>query len=50
MSRRINDRPAIVLFQRPSAPPLAIQRDEAVALHHHRDFLATKRLLKIRMT
>jgi hypothetical protein len=50
MSRRLNDKPAIVLFQRPAAAPPGIQSDKAVALHRHRDFQATKRLFKIRMT
>ena len=51
MSRRVNDRPAVVLLSRPTGKKPAISMDKAVRLyHHHPDYGQTIAALNVRLT
>lgn len=50
MSRRINDRPAVVLFNRPAGTKPVITMDKAIRLYHHPDYSATIAALNVKLT
>ena len=50
MSRRVNDRPAVVLVSRPTGKQPAISMDKAIRLYHHPDYGQTIAALNVRLT
>lgn len=50
MSRRVNDRPAVVLFNRPTGKKPAINMDKAIRLYHHPDYSQTVAALNVGLT
>jgi len=50
MSRRINDRPAVVLFNRSAGKKPVITMDKAIRLYYHPDYSATIAVLNVKLT
>lgn len=50
MSRRVNDRPAVVLVSRPTGKQPAITMDKAIRPYHHPDYGPTIAALNVRLT
>jgi hypothetical protein len=48
MSRRVNDRPAVVLFDRPTGRKPVINIDKAIRLYHHPDYNQTIAALNVK--
>ena len=50
MSRRVNDRPAVVLFNRSIGKTPVIIMDKAIRLYHHPDYSQTVAALNVKLT
>ena len=50
MSRPVNDSLAVALFERDATKRVGIRMDQDVPLHHHPDYLAAEKDLRVTLT